>query len=81
MDPFIIFIKHSCQEMNVYSLEDVALLKCVSKEIKTELGEIYQNKEKVNELCKNTCKQLGCIRVFLLNYVGHSILFLFYNVL
>lgn len=60
MDGFIMFIKHSCQEMNIYCLEDIAILKCVSKEIKTELDEIYKNTEKTNELCKNTLKHLGC---------------------
>jgi hypothetical protein len=60
MDPFTIFIKHSCQEMNIYSLEDVAVMKCVSKEVKTELDAIYKKDEKINQLCNNTSKNLGC---------------------
>lgn len=59
MDPFTIFIKHSCQEMNIYSLEDVARMKCVSKELKIELDAIYTNDDKVNELCKQTSENLG----------------------
>lgn len=61
MDPFTIFIKHSCQEMDIYSLEDVATMKCVSKEIKTEFDAIYKKDEKINELCKQTAKNVGCI--------------------
>lgn len=60
MDAFTIFIKHSCQEMNIYSLEDIAVMKCVSNEIKKELNIIYKKDEKVNELCEQTSKNLGC---------------------
>lgn len=63
MDPFMIFIKHSCQEMNIYSLEDISTLKCVSKDIKGELDVLYKNNERTNQLCKNTSINLGNINV------------------
>lgn len=61
MDSFIIFIKHSCQEMNIHSLEDIATLNCVSKDIKSELDVLYKSDERKNELCKNTARNLGNI--------------------
>lgn len=63
MDAFMIYIKHSCQEMNIYCLEDIATMKCVSKVIKTELEEIYQNQEDKNALSQNTIKQLGFVTI------------------
>jgi hypothetical protein len=46
--------------MNIYSLEDVAVMQCVSSEIKRELDAVYKNDEKTNELCKKTSTDLGC---------------------
>lgn len=60
MDPFMIFIKHSCQNMNIYSMEDIAILKCVSKEIKNDLDEIYKCETQSKKIYDQSCKILGC---------------------
>lgn len=41
-------------------MEDVAIMKCVSKEIKNEFDAVYKTDEKINELCIRTSNNLGC---------------------
>ncbi len=59
MDPLTIVFKHSSLNMIVFSLDDIATLKCVSKDLKQEFDIIYKKPEKHLELELATMKSMG----------------------
>lgn len=61
MDAITIVIKHSCLSMHSYSMDDVATLKCVSKEIKAELDEVYKSDVNKTQLITKTLENLGYV--------------------
>lgn len=61
MDPLLVVFKHSCLHMNIYGLEDIANLKCVSKSISTELNDIYKDEDRKTKLIEKTCQNMGYV--------------------
>lgn len=59
MNALTIVFKHSSLNMNIYSLNDIAILKCVSKDIKYELDDTYKKKDKQSQLHLTTMKSMG----------------------
>lgn len=59
MDPFILVLKHSCLNMNLYGIEDVAILKCTSKDIKKELESLYTNEQRKQNLLVASAINMG----------------------
>jgi hypothetical protein len=61
MDPLLVVFKHSCLHMNIYGMEDIAVLSCVSKDIRNELCDIYKDEERNTKLIETTCQNLGYV--------------------
>lgn len=61
MDPLLLVFKHSCMNMNIYGLEDIAILKCVSKDISNELDGIYKDIDRYTKCVEKTCQNMGYV--------------------
>lgn len=61
MDPLLVVFKHSCLHMNIYGLEDVAILQCVSKDINKEIDDIYKDEKRKTKLLEKSCQNLGYV--------------------
>jgi hypothetical protein len=61
MDPLLVVFKHSCLHMNIYGMEDIAVLKCVSKDIRNELDDIYKDEDRKTKLLETTCQTMGYV--------------------
>lgn len=60
MTPFDTFVRIASVQLDMFDMEDVSILKCVSKDVKTYLESTYQHAEKYNRLLSNTFVKLGC---------------------
>jgi hypothetical protein len=47
--------------MNIYGLEDIAVLNCVSKDISNEITDIYKDEERKTKLLEKSCQNLGYV--------------------
>lgn len=50
MNPLLLVFRHSCLNMNIYGLEDIATFKCISTEFNAELTSIYTDEERKKKL-------------------------------